>query len=287
MPNSLMKTSMVFAIKAMILAIILLFLAPSVMHLTGIDQKYLLPGGEVYYAVNKSHRIFNSDVLILGDSVANQLCPPKSYHKKYVSLACNQSIGLVGYYVLFNNYLENNRNPKAVYLICHPEGFSNRLDQPFTYNYFLKPFYLDENSSYFTPEVKNILSDFAYSRYLSIPLIRYTNVSQILNAVPGKYDEGVVDDKVMPSDLTIEYLKMMRDIATKRGIVFKVLAPPLDVYYKKFDYSRLVKAADENGLAEVFSDYFDIRYLDSSLFRDQVHFKDPSSLGDNPLNLKF
>ena len=102
-----MKKIVVFIIN------IVIFLTPIALYYT-IKSVYLLRndrykktifGNEIYRAIEKSKKKTKYKKLILGDSTANQFynCKEEDPDSAY-SLSCNQAIGMVGQYILLQNY---------------------------------------------------------------------------------------------------------------------------------------------------------------------------------------
>ena len=120
------------------------------------DDKYKVSiyGNEIYRAIEKSRKKTSYKKLILGDSTANQFynCKEKNPDSAY-SLCCNQAIGMIGQYILLNNYINAGNRPDSVFLVYTPFSFWDNLDQVYTYHYFLKPFYYDENKPLMTKTV--------------------------------------------------------------------------------------------------------------------------------------
>ena len=110
---------------------------------------YYIPGKSIYHSIAKSKEQGNVNKLLLGDSVGRQLFSNNTNDEVINSLACNQAIGMVGQFILLNNYLKVNIEIDTVYMILTPFSFRNNLDQNYTYHYFLKPFLKEEYLSYF------------------------------------------------------------------------------------------------------------------------------------------
>ena len=280
-----MKLTTLFTLKLLCIVLMSIFILPSIFNITGLSQKALLPGTEVYFAIQKSNRNLNSDVLILGDSVAHQLYEPEKHNEHYESLACNQAISLAGQYILLENYLKNNTHTKNVYLIYHPISFANRLDQRFTFNYFLKPFYKSCYLKFITPRTIDIISKMRYIKYLDIPIVRYTNVPLVIESAQN--EEGANQEWYTLSDLSIEYLHKIKALAIKHKLKLMVISPFLDKKYNGYSSEDFTEAVNNNGLNDIFEGYFNFKYLDSSNFNDHIHYSNPGKLGENPLHLTW
>jgi hypothetical protein len=283
--TSYMKLTTLFTIKLLFIALISIFILPSIFNITGLSQKFLLPGKEVYFVIQKSNRSLSSDVLILGDSVAHQLYQPEKHNEHYESLACNQAISLIGHYVLLENYLKNNTNTKKLYLIYHPSNFENRLDQIYTFNYFLKPFYKSCNYKLFTASTIDMISKIHFIKFLDIPIVRYTNVPLVFEGTQNW--GGSTQKRYILSDISLEYLKKIKALTTKHNIKLRVISPFLAKKFNAYSSEDFTETLNNNGLNDIFEDYFKFSYLDSSNFIDNMHYSDPDKLGENPLHLTW
>jgi len=240
---------------------------PIYLWITG-DYKNKVAGKEIYVSIGKSKKKNPAKKIILGDSVARQLFDNTKNNDTLNSLACNQAIGLVGHYILLNNYLDVGNRPDRIFLIMSPLSFSNNLDQTFTYHYFVKPFY-KEYYPLFTQEVKQQLD--------KIPHIQYHRFPNILtsNWAPN-YGNDHFNDSVFISPISIDYLLKIDSLATKYNIRLTVLPVPTKKEYVDFINRLKIDELRKNNLDHLFSNYFDqILYLEDAHFKDQTHLKHP------------
>jgi len=255
-------------------------------------RKIFIPGSEVYTAIEKSMKPTEGvRVLVLGDSVANQLYNISDYNNEIYSLTCNQAISVVGQYLLLKNYIKNNiTKGLKVYLIYHPESFSNNLDQNYTFNYFIKPFYAAENYSLYTNTVNNKVKDIPYYSSVVIPLIKMSLISPDfdpdLSFKVSHYENStpIFKDKYLFSEISIEYLKKMKLLSEENKFGIKVVSPYLMSEYLEYEEKKYSKIITNNGLDEMFEDYFNFKVTDSDNFRDNYHYIDAKKFGENPLN---
>ena len=136
------------------------------------NYKNTIPGREIYWAIEKSKKVTAKKKLILGDSTGNQFFNNQEDDDSIYSLACNQSIGMVGHYILLNNFLEAGNRPDSVYLVFRPFSFANNLDDNYTYHYFLKPLYTEEYIPMLTETVKKQIDRIPYAWLCHFPTIQ-------------------------------------------------------------------------------------------------------------------
>lgn len=99
---------------------------------------------KVYEAIEAVSSDVETKKLILGDSVGAQIYPSSRSKKGAVTCATsNRAIGLVGQLILLQDFITSRQSPKQleVHFIMHPGSFGARLDEKFTYNYYLQPFW--------------------------------------------------------------------------------------------------------------------------------------------------
>lgn len=237
----------------------------TVVKMSGIYKK-LWAGKEVYYSISKSKKKSSSKVLLLGDSVANQLFNQKKYNDRPYSLACVEPISLVGQYLLLNNYLKAGNEIDSLILMYHPYGFSNKLDQAYTYNYFLKPFLNSEYYSLFTNTVKERLEEIPFKFLIPSSFVLTSRWSPT-------YRKSELEASTFLSKISIEYLDLIKELSVEKGFKFILTPPPISFDYKekidKFNKEEFVGQSFENE----FNDYFDnIFYVDADKFVDISHF---------------
>jgi hypothetical protein len=232
--------------------------------------KRIVAGSEVYYCIEKSKAKNKSKKVIFGDSVGRQLFDCKTNSDTINSLASNQAISLVGQFILLNNYLTTGNEVDTAYFIFTPKSFQNNLDQVYTYNYFLKPFYKKKNYSLFTETVHKQVSEIPYYKFSQYPSVLTSNWS------PAVSPRSKISDMFL-SPLSIEYLKKIKALAKQYNFRIIILPTPMDLAYKKDVEGYNLKVINDNGFEEEFKNYFEnIIYLDDRYFSDSTHLKEPS-----------
>lgn len=245
------------------------------------DIKELI-GYEVYHSINKA-KSKKSGVkkLILGDSVAKQAYDNLNYNDSLYSLACNQAISIVGQYILLYEFLESYTFPEelSVVLIYRPSSFRNDLDQPFTFNYFLKPFYKTKYDF--------LLSDLAKDKIMKVPyyfLVKVPFIRQSRWAPNNKFHNGPNDFEI--SILSKEYLLKIEKLCANRNVKsFKIICPYISNKYMIESFDEFNNQIFTLGLDSIFEGYFDnIVFLNRDLFIDDIHLENARDLKINYLN---
>lgn len=239
----------------------------------------------VYWVLEKSVTP-KKDVktLVLGDSIGEQAYSWETYNDRIFSLACNQAISVAGQYLLYERYLNTNKNAVDldVVLIYRPSSFRNDLDQPFSFNYFLKPFYNQEFEPKFTEHLKAQIESIPYHNLAQYDVIKNSNWSPAYKVGMNKPQHFMI------SQTSAEYVKKMYALSQERGVrSFKIICPFISDEFSIADFSGFKEDIEELGLVSEFEGYFDqILFLDRDLFKDKSHLKDPEAvLKPNYLNL--
>lgn len=244
-----------------------------------------LIGSEVYHSIFKSKsKKKGVKTLLLGDSVAKQAYDNYAYNDSLYSLACNQAISVAGHYFLLKYFLDNYTSPEELDIIFlyRPTSFSNDLDQPVTFNYFLKLFYYQNDHEQMTSHVK--------SQVRKIPLFFLAKYKTIVNSnwSPGyKIGQTSIYDFHI-SNTSAEYVRLMYDLCKKKQVKsFKMLCTYMSDEVEMSDLKSFLADIERHQLSAQFEGYFDkLVFLDSDLFGDIAHLKTTHiPLYDNYLGL--
>ena len=201
--------------------------------------------------------------------MGNQIFSNKTNNDTIYSLACNWGIGVVGHFILLNNYLQAGNKVDTVYLLSAPFSFSNNLNSVYTYHYFLKPFYRDEYYPLFTETVKQQIKKVPYSYFCKYPYVLTSNWA------PKFVSKDKIDYTFL-SPISVEYLIRIKELGDKYNFKFIIIATPSRFsnkpIFEKMNKNEIVKSKLDNE----FKNYFkNIIYLDDTNFLDPVHLKNP------------
>jgi hypothetical protein len=234
---------------------------------------------EVYHVIGKSRQKNKAKKILLGDSVARQFFNSETESDTLNSLASNQAISLAGQYILLDNYLKAGNKIDTCYAVFIPSSFQNNLDQLFTYNYFIKPFYKDKNKSLLTPTVETQVRKIPYhgmAQYFAI----------LTNNWAPEFESKDEKNYGLFSPISVEYIHKMSALA-KANHIKLIFVPALcnenqRKNIESFDQTELVK----NNIQNEFKGYFDhIQYIDSQYFVDDMHLANPEQFKHRYKNL--
>jgi len=228
-------------------------------------------GSEVYLSVHKSKVKKKVKILIIGDSVGEQLYNNETYNDDIYSLTCNQAVSMAGQYILLYNFIENNPEslPHTVLIIMSPVSFTNNLDQVFSFHYFLKPFY--------KKEYENQLTDTCLTQIHKIPLYFLSQMPFVLNTNwSPTYSPATDTTYKFISPVSCNYLLKIKELCSVKHILLRICCPPVKKSNRELNlrYATSVAEIRETGLEKEFGVYFnDIVFWPDSLYRDHIHFK--------------
>ncbi|TRZ45003.1 hypothetical protein [Robertkochia solimangrovi] len=258
--------------------IIIFYLKPCYLLFSN-NFKNTVAGNEVYISLDKSKDSSNCKILILGDSVGNQIFSNTCENDTINSLACNQAIGIVGHYLLLNNYINTGNTPESVFLVYTPFSFLNNLNQKYTFHYFLKPFNTNEYSDLFTQTVHDQITKIPYFWLSQEPYILTSNWSP-------NYESDKEINYTFLSPISKEYITKMKQLCLENKIDFHIIPTPTRISNKKrvlnLDKDEFQGLNIEYELNQYLNS---IVYKDDSLYIDDVHLKYPQKFKSPLLNL--
>ncbi len=259
-----------FLIKIIIFIIPVVFVAYSyhLYLLYSCKYKNRVAGSETYLSIKKSKQKGKAKKILIGDSVGYQLFSNITNNDTINSLACNQAIGMVGHFILLNNYLKAGNQIDTVYLIFTPYSFLNNLDQVYTYHYFLKPFYVKEYMPLFTETI--------FKQIHKIPFYFVCRDPVILTSdwAPDFTSKDEINFTFL-SPVSMEYLAKIKELSTQYKFKIIILPTPTRMSNKKFIEKINKDEIAKTGLGSEFKSYFEkLIYINDTNFIDNVHLKD-------------
>jgi hypothetical protein len=257
----------IFNIIIFILPIVIVAYSKSLYLLYSDNYINSVAGPEVYHSIIKSKLKSNAGKVLIGDSFGLSLFSNITCNDTVNSLACNRAISMAGHFFLLNNYLNAGNQVDTVYMIFTPFSFLNNLDEGYTYNYFLKPFYKEEYMPFFTKTV-----------YKQIHKIPYYYLCQEPNILTSKWSPNYISkgniSYTFLSPVSVDYLSKIKELSIK--FKFKLIFLPTPTRYsnktfiEKINRNEIVKT----GLENEFEKYFEnLNYLNDTNFIDNVHLK--------------
>lgn len=249
--------------------VLILFYCRPLYLLYNNKYKITVAGNEIYLSIHKSKQKTKAKKLLLGDSVGRQLFPNDTNNDTINSLACNRSIGMIGQFILLNNYIYAGNEIDTLFMLFTPFSFSNNLNDEYTYHYFLKPFYTDEYRPLFTKTVCKEIDKIPDKFLLREPYVLTSNW-----APDFQWRDSVTYTFLSP--ISSEYLTKIKELSIKHHFRIILLPVPVSLSRKpKIDEMNKNEILNKPFTKE-FKHYFkNIIYLDDTCFRDGTHLKNP------------
>lgn len=285
-----MKTLILKAGALLLMFILLIQAGAWLAFQAGLSLRWL-NGREVYQALAEARRPSPARVVVFGDSVGRQLYAPHGKMRDDIRVLCSTAvISLAGQYrVLLEAARAGNLRGTEVVLICHPVSFEHDLQDQFTYQYFIKPFWLSANQDVLTPAVLARIQQVPWHAAVHLPSIRYGNWNPNWTEPPIQL--GVRTTNYI-HDVAAEYLRRIADLAHKEGFPIRIVAPPINQAWadRFYDAARFQAEIDELGFQNLFGAYaaeVPLRPPDWFIPNDIIHFRAArlQEMGSDPLGL--
>jgi hypothetical protein len=228
----------------------------------------------VYESIQKCREgNINSQTIIFTDSAGAQLYNVNdSTSNGFFVINGTRAYGLVGQYLLINELVRNHPDEvkgNTIYLVTIPSVFMDNLDQVYTFNYFIKPFYNEQYIPYLEDKVKTHIESFPMQWASQLPLVKTTNWSVDYSNAKSffKIDEYYI------SEFSLIYLNRLKELADEFGFEFVIKAPFMRNDKKEVSQEKMKQQIREHNLDDIFRHYFeDMKYIPDSVFVDRDHF---------------
>lgn len=223
----------------------------------------------IYSAIDKSKAPVASDVIILGDSVALQMFKPGNSN-----FILSAPATIVGQYIVLSSILHNKNNVKKVILVCYPGSLLIKINNIYSYNHFVKPFYCQENKPLISNSVE---ADLKLHRYYYLYNLPISKVLPAFTLIDCSQSNHVVANESYEYGLFIEYMKKIIELCTRNNVELKILSPPVSATHNNlFDFIKLKKVINDNNFNAIFSYYFETLIVTDDLYfrNDHWHYKE-------------
>jgi len=250
------------------------------------QQGHSVENSRIYLCLEKARHTWpESEVFVLGDSVANQMYPPETNNGRIQSLALVMPCTLAGQYFLLRRLAEtNDLRGKSIVLVLSPEGFAGEFSHSSTYHYVLKPFHNDEfkpwqDAFYQKRVLGNIVSALS-----QLPMIKCSNWNPP-SWIPYLDTDNIVHCEGL-SPFAVHYLKCIEALTEAHGATLRVLPTIQPESEVDREYLSLREGVRRVGLHSLFQEYFtSFHYFPNNAFRDSAHVKNRNILGPNIFGL--
>ena len=227
------------------------------------------PGREIYSAISKSQQKRKFRKVLIGDSVGQQLFPNESEYEDINSLACNQAIGMVGQFILVDNYLKAGNKIDTLIGFFNPTSFSDNLDQVFTFHYFLKPFDTKLYAPIFSAAVNRQIEAIPYHQFSKVPHIYATAWAPEVGHAHRNW--------TFISPISLDYLQRIKQLSIDNDFVFILYPVPISSVSEGKIRKMNRNETKSSTVQSEFNTYFEkMEYFPDSLFSDSTHLINPA-----------
>jgi len=247
-------------------------------------QGHAVENGFIYDSIAKARKSWpETEIFLLGDSVATQMYPPKEYSARINSLSMVNPCTMAGQFFLLDRLAESNSlKGKTIVLAITPATFGMDFSHDATFHYVLKPFYNDEFSPWQDNEFINRIQSKIIASLSQLPIIRCSNIIP-----PTTYLNPAAPGDFFISEINREFLLKIRDLVQQCGGTF-VIKCTLQPDSKRGTFEEKMNADIRAlNLGEIFDGYIDSSlFLSDSLFgSDKVHLQNADDIQKNVLRL--
>lgn len=237
---------------------------------------------EVYDAIDRAGVNDGYTGLVLGDSVARQIFPPKYQDESddICYLATNQAIMTVGNFILLERFIENNPQLEDVYYIVRPDSMMGNPNFIYTYSYFVTPLYKEPLIQYLEPETREEIETifgrfYARREFPKWMLAKYPKLLDIYqNSCKNILQLRKRGGGIGGENMAALYLGKMKKLCDEKNIKFHLLASPCPENYQ-YSLEEVEKRLTFDGKEELLDKYADsIIYIKEDELVDGVHMSD-------------
>jgi hypothetical protein len=230
----------------------------------------LREGSEVFDATDVAQLPSSKPEAVFGESVSFQLLHHANI-PTVLNLTTNQAISVCGQYLLMRTVIEHDHNLKRITLAYQASCFSNDLNEPTTFNFFVKPFYLRPPfADGIDPLAMERVNRCRVSRLVFFPIFRFTD---LLSSTDYSRPRGASFQYLAP--VTVDYLARAADLCAAHHVQFRILSTPISTT-SGYNQDVFLKEVSAAHLDDLFAGYPQtIRYVDPNVLIDNLHFKHP------------
>ena len=229
-------------------------------------KKWLL----INSVIESSKAKINSDTLYIGDSVGKQFFTCNFSNQ----LTTNGGVNVIGNYFLIKNVIKKNKI-KHVFYLTVPHAFSAGLNRNMTNNYFVKPFYNNENkeeilSCEITRDILKKNKYFELNRFLAYKLLPLDDFDYSSDIHRSDYSYNIANESIV-------WLKKIDSLCSYNNVELHLISPPVAKSHKikSEDWSEFRLIRKNKNIQRILNDYINnIMYVDDKYIKDdKIHFK--------------
>lgn len=230
---------------------------------------------EIMPYIEKVRKKDQTTILILGDSVCNQMLDPLQPLNEAVCIAgTNSAISLTGQYILAKEYVTNHANVSDIYLFFRPDSLNVTFTTTWGYQYAIMPFAETDTLSLLDADtiekMKAVYGGFFMKKSIAGMIDRSAINRKIYLNMLKRYSTEYTQS--YGYEIADRYVEKIYDLCKENGIQLHML--PCPVAESERNSVELKKSAYENSwLYTIFPDFLEnVLYVEDEEFGDGVHF---------------
>lgn len=239
---------------------------------------------EIIPFIERVQKQDGTKILILGDSVCNQMFMGLQEYNNHITIAgTNGAITMAGQFILAKEYLDNHTNVTDIYMILHPNSLIRTFDITWGYQYAIVPFVqtktlelLDKNTIQSMEKVYGKI--FLQSK--GIEMIEKSSIGRkIYFNTLKKYGEGYYPNNTY--EIADQYIQKIYQLCEEKNVNFHLYASPVSDE-RRDEMKKMEEQYQTTWLKTVFPNFFnDIFYFSSVEAEDTTHFSGEYASQDN------
>lgn len=233
---------------------------------------------EIIPAIDMVQKESGHTKLVLGDSVSFRLFSGlREANEEYLLLGTNQAIGMMGQYLLAEQFIENHDAVTDIYIVMIANSFNVDFSTKYGYQYAVMPFVEMDLFHKLDAETIKAAEEMYGKVFLTKEMVNIIDYSEMnrkiyLNLL-YEYGKAPVSSGEYTSDIVIENMQRLMQLCEKNNINLHILPGPMpDTDQNKTFLIEQEEEFAQKGLKEVMKQYYEcVTLYPVECFPDGIH----------------
>lgn len=217
----------------------------------------------------------DSTVLIIGDSIANQLFWGLQVNNpKTDILTSNAALMITGQFLLAEEYIKNHPDATDIFLVIHPLPLTRTFDTEWGYRYGVMTYVETDTIDNLDKNTIDAMASVYGTFFMRKNIVRLIEDSPICRKLYLSYIDLNREDYVQesPFEIADQYVKKLYDLCRINQVELHVYPSPVSEYFR----NQVTELSEEYGntwMSTIFPDYFSqIMFFPDAWSEDLSHF---------------
>lgn len=233
---------------------------------------------EIIPAIERAQEESGHTKLVLGDSVGHRVFAPlREANDEYLILTTNQAIGMMGQYLLAEQFIKSHDEATDIYVVMIAGSFATDFSTKYGYQYAVMPFVEMDIFQNLDDETIKAAED-TYGKVFmnkdAVNIIDYSDMNRkiYLNLI-YEYGKGPVSSGKCTSDIGVRNMMRLRELCEANDINLHILPGPMpDTERNRNLLDAQKKEFVEKGMGEMMQGYYDcVTLYPEKYFPDGIH----------------